>query len=158
MTDALDRDLTARLWRTLGSPERALSQLAIEGPRALLPSVYDVDALATASVALSLLTIAELFALRSGRPLPEVRLDRRQVAALFRSERYLQPLGWQLPPMLDGLMGDKPFVGGDRLTMADILLFAFVDFMGQIGQPLSPECKNIAAWFARMKARPSAAA
>jgi glutathione S-transferase len=59
---------------------------------------------------------------------------------------------------LDGLMGGKQFVAGDRLTMADILLFAFVDFMKAVGQPLDPANKNIAAWFERMKARPSAAA
>ena len=59
---------------------------------------------------------------------------------------------------LDGLMGAKPFIAGDKLTMADILLFAFVDFMGQVGQPLSADCKNLTAWYGRMKARPSAAA
>ncbi len=59
---------------------------------------------------------------------------------------------------LDGLMGSKPYVTGDKLTMADILLFAFVDFMKGVGQPLDPANKNIAAWFERMKARPSAAA
>ncbi len=59
---------------------------------------------------------------------------------------------------LDGLMGSKPFVAGDKLSMADILLFAFVDFMKGVGQPLDPANKNIAAWFERMKARPSAAA
>jgi glutathione S-transferase len=59
---------------------------------------------------------------------------------------------------LDGLMGDKPFVAGDRLTMADIMLFAMVDFMGQVGQPLPTDCKNLTAWYGRMKARPSAAA
>jgi glutathione S-transferase len=59
---------------------------------------------------------------------------------------------------LDGLMGDKPYIAGDKLTMADIMLFAFVDFMGQVGQPLDPANKNLTAWFGRMKARPSAAA
>ncbi|MBL6614935.1 MAG: glutathione S-transferase [Reyranella sp.] len=59
---------------------------------------------------------------------------------------------------LDALMGAQPFIAGDKLTMADILLFAFVDFMGQVGQPLSPDCKNLTAWYGRMKARPSAAA
>ena len=34
---------------------------------------------------------------------------------------------------LDGLMGPKPFVAGNKLTMADILLFAIVDFMGVVG-------------------------
>jgi glutathione S-transferase len=59
---------------------------------------------------------------------------------------------------LDGLMGAKPFVGGDRISMADVLLFPFVDFMGNVKQPLDPANKNLTAWFERMKARPSAAA
>lgn len=59
---------------------------------------------------------------------------------------------------LDGLMGSKPFVAGDKITLADILLFAFLDFMKGVGQPLDPANKNLAAWFERMKARPSAAA
>lgn len=59
---------------------------------------------------------------------------------------------------LDGLMGSKPFVAGNKLTLADILLFAFLDFFKAVGQPLDPANKNITAWFERMKARPSAAA
>jgi glutathione S-transferase len=59
---------------------------------------------------------------------------------------------------LDGLTGGKPFIAGDKLTMADIFLFAFLDFFATVGQPLDPACKNLAAWFQRMKARPSAAA
>jgi len=59
---------------------------------------------------------------------------------------------------LDGMMGAKPFIAGNKLTMADILLFAFLDFMKGVGQPLEPANKNLAAWFERMKARPSAAA
>lgn len=59
---------------------------------------------------------------------------------------------------LDELMAGKQFVCGSRFTLADILLFAFVDFGNQVGQKLSPDLKNISAWFDRMKARPSAAA
>ena len=59
---------------------------------------------------------------------------------------------------LNGLMGSNPFVGGNKISMADILLFPFVDFMGSVKQPLDPANKNIAAWYERMKARPSAAA
>lgn len=59
---------------------------------------------------------------------------------------------------LDGLVGSKPFIAGDKITLADVLLFAFLDFMGTVKQPLSPDCKNLTAWFSRMKARPSAAA
>jgi glutathione S-transferase len=59
---------------------------------------------------------------------------------------------------LDKQMDGRQFVAGNRLTMADILLFAFVDFGQQIGQGLNPDFKNLTAWYGRMKARPSAAA
>jgi len=59
---------------------------------------------------------------------------------------------------LDGLMAGKTFVAGERLTLADILLFCFLDFGAGVGQPLNADNKNIAAWYERMKARPSAAA
>lgn len=59
---------------------------------------------------------------------------------------------------LDGWMAGKQYVCGNRLTLADILLFVFVEFFGNVGQKLRPELKNLTAWFERMKARPSAAA
>jgi glutathione S-transferase len=51
-----------------------------------------------------------------------------------------------------------PWIAGDRFTLADILLFAFLDFGGQVGQPLDRSNKKIADWFDRVSARPSAAA
>jgi glutathione S-transferase len=59
---------------------------------------------------------------------------------------------------LDGLMGGKSFICGDRMTLADILLFVFVDFFAGIRQPLNEANANIAGWYGRMKALPSAAA
>lgn len=59
---------------------------------------------------------------------------------------------------LDGLMAGKQFLCGNRMTLADILLFVFVDFFADMKQPLNPENKNIPAWNARMKALPSASA
>jgi glutathione S-transferase len=49
-------------------------------------------------------------------------------------------------------------VVGDRFTLADILLFVFTEFGGQVGQPLDGANKNLAAWRDRIAARPSAAA
>ena len=54
------------------------------------------------------------------------------------------------------LSGD--WLAGARCTLADILLFAFLDFGGQVGQPLDPKFTKVNAWFQRVKARPSAAA
>ena len=59
---------------------------------------------------------------------------------------------------LDGEMAGKEFVCAKRFTLADVLLFCFLDFGTQVGQPLNPENKTIAAWFARVKERPSAKA
>jgi len=59
---------------------------------------------------------------------------------------------------LDRLMAGKQFVCGNRLTLADILLFGFVDFFNGVRQPINQDNKNIVAWHERMKARPSAEA
>ena len=59
---------------------------------------------------------------------------------------------------LDGLMAGRQYVCGDRLTLADILLFVFVDFFNGVRQPINQDNKNIVAWYTRMKARPSAEA
>jgi glutathione S-transferase len=56
---------------------------------------------------------------------------------------------------LDGAIAGKQFLCGDRFTLADILLYCWVDFGGQVGQPLDAANTNIAAWFARVGARPS---
>ncbi len=56
---------------------------------------------------------------------------------------------------MDGQIAGKEFVAGKRLTLADVLLYCFLEFGGQVGQPLNPEFKNIANWFNRMKDRPS---
>jgi glutathione S-transferase len=59
---------------------------------------------------------------------------------------------------LDSLMGGKTFICGDRLTLADILLFCFVDFFAGVKQPINQTNTNIVGWHARMKARPSTSA
>lgn len=59
---------------------------------------------------------------------------------------------------LNGLMDGKTYVCGDRLTYADIHFFASLDFAHMVGQPLDPANTNIAAWYERMKALPSAQA
>jgi glutathione S-transferase len=61
-------------------------------------------------------------------------------------------LGW-----LDEQMEGKQFVCGDRMTTADMVLYCCTDFCAGVGQPMNSEHKNLAAWFARMEARPSAA-
>jgi len=59
---------------------------------------------------------------------------------------------------LDGLLGDKTYICGERFTIADILLYCCLHFGNNVGQPLNPEYSNIGAWFKRMSKRPSAQA
>jgi glutathione S-transferase len=47
---------------------------------------------------------------------------------------------------------------GDRFTLADIVLFAFVEFGAQVGQPLAASMTKLAGWRSRVAARASAAA
>ena len=56
---------------------------------------------------------------------------------------------------LDGQMAGRAYLCGDRFTVADIVLYCWVDFAGQVGQPLDAANANIAAWFARVAERPS---
>jgi glutathione S-transferase len=59
---------------------------------------------------------------------------------------------------LDGQLAGKTYICGDRLSMADVLLYCFLAFGANVGQPLNSENKNVQAWFDRMAARPSATA
>lgn len=57
---------------------------------------------------------------------------------------------------LNGLMAGRTFIAGERFSLADILLFSFLEFLAKVKQPLDPAWTNLAAWYARVEARPSA--
>ena len=60
---------------------------------------------------------------------------------------------------LNGQMADgREYLCGKRFTLADILLYSWLDFGGQVGQPLDTANTNIVAWIARVAERPSAKA
>jgi glutathione S-transferase len=59
---------------------------------------------------------------------------------------------------LNGQIAGKDYLCGKRFTLADILLYCWIDFGGQVGQPLDPKFSKLTDWFERVKARPSAAA
>jgi glutathione S-transferase len=59
---------------------------------------------------------------------------------------------------LDALMQGRTWICGDRYTLADILLLAFVEFGISVGQPLPADAKWLADWAKRAAARPSSAA
>lgn len=59
---------------------------------------------------------------------------------------------------LDGLIAGREYIAGPKFSLADILLFAFLEFGARVGQPLDPANKNLTAWYARVSQRPSIAA
>ena len=60
--------------------------------------------------------------------------------------------------VLDAEIGGKPFVAGERPTIADCTLYAALEF-GDFAQiPLDPSLKNVHRWYGDFKKRPSASA
>ena len=91
------------------------------------------------------------FRFAEGLPLFESRMRCLPEAAAGLKAIAQDGLAW-----LDPLMANREFLAGDRITLADILLFAFLDFGAGVVQPIDPANDNIRRWYDRMKARPSA--
>ena len=97
-------------------------------------------------------TMANGFRFGEGLPLFQNRILCRPEASAGLKAMAADGLEW-LERNFKG-----PWIAGDRFTLADILLFSFVDFGGQVGQPLDPKNAKLTDWYNRVKARPSAAA
>ena len=78
----------------------------------------------------------------------------------LESDLVRNVLEWiaRLLAWLDGLPHGGDFICGKRFTLADVFLFAFLDFGTAVGQTLDPSLEWLPGWFARVAARPSAAA
>ena len=57
---------------------------------------------------------------------------------------------------LDEQMQGKEFICGNRLTIADLVLYCCTDFSSGVGQSIDAKLKNVKSWFSRIEARPSA--
>jgi glutathione S-transferase len=58
---------------------------------------------------------------------------------------------------LDAQIGNKPYIAGDRFTIADITGEVAVDFAVQAAAaPMDPALKNLARWHQSVSSRPSA--
>lgn len=87
-----------------------------------------------------------------------LRMFQNRIHCIPAAAEDLKAIAQEKLTWLDGLIAGRTFICGDRFTLADILLFVFVDFFAGIKQPLNEENKNILAWYGRVKARPSSAA
>jgi glutathione S-transferase len=58
---------------------------------------------------------------------------------------------------IDGVLAGRNYLAADRFSLADILLFCWLDFGAMVGQPIPDACSNLQAWHVRVGARRSAA-
>lgn len=56
----------------------------------------------------------------------------------------------------DQSLEGREYLAGDAFSAADILLLTTVDFAGFVGLTIPGDCAHLAAWHARVAARPSA--
>ncbi len=85
-------------------------------------------------------------------------LFKTRVRLLPQAAADLKTLAQERITWLNGLIGGRDFIAGPRFTLADILLYCAMDFGRTVGQPVNRDNANIAAWFDRVGARPSAEA
>ena len=97
--------------------------------------------------------LASGFRFAEGLPLFKDRMTTLPEAAEGLKGIAQEKITW-----LDGLIEGREYIAGDRLTLADILLYCFLSFGTSVGQPLNENNKSITAWYQRMAARPSAQA
>lgn len=97
--------------------------------------------------------LANGFRFSEGLELFKPRMMTRPEAAEGLKAMAQDKLAW-LNTQLEG----KEFIGGSKIGLADILLYCFLTFGANVGQPLNPDNKNVSAWFERMQSRPSASA
>jgi glutathione S-transferase len=95
--------------------------------------------------------MADGFRFAEGLPIFKDRIRTLPEAAAGLKAIGRDGLAW-----LDGQMAGRKTVVPGRFTLADVVLYAFLDFGAMVGQAPDPGLKNIAAWLEATKARPSA--
>ena len=96
-------------------------------------------------------SVAQIF--QNSHPFMAGRLKQSPDAAENARNRLASNL-----KVVDGKIGDRPFVAGSRPSIADCTLFAALEFAEFAQVPLDPSFKNVNRWYAGFKERPSAQA
>jgi glutathione S-transferase len=97
--------------------------------------------------------LADGFRYAEGLPLFKDRIRTIPEAAAGLKAIAKDGLAW-----LDGQLAGRDTIVPGRFTIADVALYAFVDFGAQVGQTLDPSLENVSNWLAKTKGRPSAQA
>lgn len=94
--------------------------------------------------------LANGFRYSEGLPIFKDRIRTIPQAADDLKALAQEKLAW-----LDGLMQGNEWICGDRFTLADILLFGFLEFGSAVGQPLDAKLAWLPGWYERVSKRPS---
>ncbi|MGK0338268.1 MAG: glutathione S-transferase [Candidatus Azotimanducaceae bacterium] len=97
--------------------------------------------------------LANGFRYSEGLPLFSDRLHCIPAAADDLKATAQERLTW-LNTQIEG----KQFICGDRFTLADIMLYVFLEFGVTVGQPLNEANTNVMALYGRVQGRDSASA
>ena len=98
--------------------------------------------------------LANGFRFSEGLPIFKDRMITIPEAAEGLKSIAREKLAW-----LDGLMSDgRAFIAGDKITLADVLLYCMLSFGNAVGQPFDESLSAVKPWFDRMSERPSASA
>ncbi|HCC44108.1 MAG TPA: glutathione S-transferase [Gammaproteobacteria bacterium] len=98
-------------------------------------------------------TLTNGFRYSEGLPIFKDRMQTIPEAAPGLKSIAQEKITW-----LDAEIAGKDYVCGDRFSLADIMLFCFLEFGGQVGQPLNEANSNIMAWYDRVASRASSGA
>lgn len=85
-------------------------------------------------------------------------LFKDRVRCLPDAVKGLEAKGGDGLKLADSLLKGKSYLCGDRLTIADLVLYCCVDFCASAGYQVDPNLTNLHAWLERMGSRPSAKA
>ncbi len=87
-----------------------------------------------------------------------LRLFESRIRTIPQAADDLKTLAQERISWLDGQMNGKTWICGDRFSLADIMLFVFLEFGESVGQPIRTENQNVSGWYKRVAERPSAGA
>ena len=85
-----------------------------------------------------------------------LQLFENRVRCLPEAADGLKAAGQDGLTWLDEHMKGKSFICGNRITIADLVLYCCTDFASGVGQSIDAKLENVNAWFARVEARESA--
>ncbi len=98
--------------------------------------------------------LANGFRYSEGLPIFKDRMTTIPAAAEGLKQIAREKMSWLNDQMDDG----RPFIGGTVVSLADVVLYCFLNFGKAIGQPYDVELSNLNAWFESMNARETATA